>query len=399
MFCNGIARWTGVTWETLKEFKKVNLDFSDMEVYHNKLYMLGNFDDYDSGTNSFTYVSGFFQYDGITLKHFNVGDRLVSRGSSLEVFNDTLFISGKFDSLSYVPAKRLVKFVDGTFSTYAPVTTKWWYNSSAEGQQQPNSCYKYYEVTRDTFVMNTPPTSGYNCRKIKAEQYLPNKTHTALQPLYVFGDTNRIMYYNNYQKRFVTGYKFNVKDGDTLTYYTPQPQSTGDTTFRVVVDSVTTLTVQTEKLKRVYTTPLDGWSFGNDGYAQLIGGLASMLPQPISYFTNEGPLLCYQDTSIYFKYFTGGISCDVLTAIVEEQKQKEIFSISPNPVKESITVTSKENIQGIELFSILGTQLIEQSYSSSQKEIVFHTKDLPSGIYFLRVKLKNGWQVGKLVKE
>jgi len=186
--------------------------------------------------------------------------------------------------------------------------------------------------------MNTPHTSGYNCRKIKAVQYLPDKTHSALQPLYVFGDTNRIMYYNSYQKRFVIGYKFNVTVGDTLTYYTPQPQSAGDTTFRVIVYSVTTLTVQTEKLKRVYTTPLDGWSFGNDGYAQLIGGLASMLPQPINYYSNEGPLLCYQDTSLYFKYFTGGVACDY--AVSSKEQTENNFTIYPNPVTSELQIAN-----------------------------------------------------------
>ncbi len=393
---NSFARWTGNKWENIPEFDSIIIiNFNALEVYHNKLYLLGRF-----RTKSFSYATGLFQYDENFLTHFILSDKLASISlTSLEVFNDTLFISGSFDSVGYIPAKKIVKFVDGTFSSYAPVATRWWHNSSAEGQQQPNSCYKYYEVARDTFVMNTPPTSGYNCRKIIAEQYLPDKTHTALQPLYVFGDTNRIMYYNNYQKRFVEGYKFNVKVGDTLTYYTPQPQSASDTTFRVIVDSITTLILQTENLKRIYTTPLDGWSFGNDGYAQLIGGLASMLPQPVSYFNNEGPLLCYQDTSLYYKYFTGGVTCDFPVSAVMKKKESKI-TISPNPAMDKLQITNDKLQIGDEITvtDLLG-QTVIRTTQNAVRTTQIDVSGLPSGMYLLKARTKDGWVINKFIKQ
>lgn len=354
------------------------------EVYHNKIWMSGILHDNFGGLQCFGSYDANSQFKLIN----NTIPFTSSSIQSMAVFNDTLFIGGGFNSVGFIPAHHIVKFVDNSFSSFAPVGTKWWYNSSDSGASFSNSAYSYYEVTRDTFIMHTANYNGYNCRKIIGEHHHHDSTVTVLQPLYVYGDTNRIMYYNNYQGRFIPLYLFNVITGDTLTYYTPQPQSVSDTTFRVVVDSITQLNIQGNNYKRVWTEPLDNWSFGNDGYVQLVGGMGTILPQSINYFTNEGPLRCYQDTSVFYQYLVN-INCeqlDTVTGINNLSLLNSQLFIFPNPVTSIATIENQTTQSGKSTLTVencLGQIILSTEITNNKKQNI-DMSNCASGMYFIK---------------
>ncbi len=371
-------------------------------VYHNKVFIVGNISDYNTSN-----IAGLAIFDGDSLE-INEEIQCTFAFGMLRsaVFNDTAFFGGSFNLVAgYVPAKNVVKFVDNSFSSFAPVSTNWWYNSSDNNAGVANNAYTYYHVASDTFVMHTANYYGYNCRKITGEQHEHDSTVTQLQPLYVVGDTNRVMYYNSNRGRFVPLYYFNVSTGDTLTYYTPQPQTAADTTFRVVVDSITQLNIQGTNCKRVWSTPLDSWSFGNDGYVQLIGGIGSMLPQLINYYNTEGPLRCYEDTSVFFHYIVN-INCEQLDTAtgISEQLTVNSYQLTVSILNENniaITVLiSRSTPAELLIYNMQGQLVSNKSISLRAGENHF-TAPTPyaQGMYLLQVRIKSEVRNVKFMRE
>lgn len=78
---------------------------------------------------------------------------------------------------------------------------------------------------------------------------------------------------------------------------------------------------------------------------------------------------------------------------------ESIISIYPNPVKDSVNVTIKDNaiIKSIELFDIQGRLLQTQIINEIQTELNISSK--PNGIYFIKINTDRGTKVEKLVKE
>ncbi len=380
-----IALFNGSFWQQISGIKSVG---GGGPVYHGKLYFFGqimNFNNNWYGFATYSSDSLSYNYNYPPFQYF----------AAYGLFNDTIFIGGSFKNIGYIPAKNLAKFVDNSFSSFATVGTKWWYNSSDNNAGIANSAYTYYEVTRDTFIMHTANYYGYNCRKITGEQHEHDSTVTPLQPLYVFGDTSRVMYYNNYRGRFVPLYNFNVSIGDTLTYYTPQPQTVADTTFRVVVDSITQLNVQGTSCKRVWSTPLDGWCFGNDGYVQLVGGMGSMLPQPINYYNTEGPLRCYEDTSVFYHYLVT-VNCEQLdtTTGISEQLSVNSYQVSVSSLNEnSIAVNiliSRSTTAELLIYNMQGQLVSSKNISLRAGENHFTEQTAyAQGMYLLQVRTKS----------
>ena len=76
----------------------------------------------------------------------------------------------------------------------------------------------------------------------------------------------------------------------------------------------------------------------------------------------------------------------------EEKKLK--IKIFPNPVHDILTIQSEDSIESLILYSIRGKKLMEIRFRN--KIDVSHLSD---GIYFLRIKVNNGFANLKFVKK
>lgn len=81
-----------------------------------------------------------------------------------------------------------------------------------------------------------------------------------------------------------------------------------------------------------------------------------------------------------------------------EENQIKTFTIYPNPVKNSLTINSKEVIDGISIVNQLGQNVLE-----IEKEHILNNQisleSLSKGLYFMNVKYGNSIQSIKIIKE
>jgi hypothetical protein len=86
---------------------------------------------------------------------------------------------------------------------------------------------------------------------------------------------------------------------------------------------------------------------------------------------------------------------------------KEIFKteanilLFPNPVTDELIVRSSEfgDINEIIIYNPLGEKVFQSHVSNLTSQISVDVSQLPSGIYFIRVKTDKGIGVGKFVKD
>ncbi len=105
--------------------------------------------------------------------------------------------------------------------------------------------------------------------------------------------------------------------------------------------------------------------------------------------------------NIYFDYNAPVETNEALTVISTLSNPDFVpdatVTISPNPTKDKITVTSKNKIQSIQLFDAQGSVL--QVIMEQNKTRILDLSNHASGIYFVKVNTVNGSSVEKIMKE
>jgi len=91
------------------------------------------------------------------------------------------------------------------------------------------------------------------------------------------------------------------------------------------------------------------------------------------------------------------VQITLLPDAIKGEKNK-ICTVYPNPVQYQFTVSSQEEITGIEIFSIMGTQIYQYS-NLEQTSISINTSDWNPGIYVVRIKSLNMNEIYQIVKE
>ena len=76
-----------------------------------------------------------------------------------------------------------------------------------------------------------------------------------------------------------------------------------------------------------------------------------------------------------------------------------LSDIYPNPVRESLTITTKESLSGalVTIYDIFGNELLNKDINNSKT--IINVDKLTSGIYFLRLTNDKKIEVRKLIKE
>ncbi|HLG35446.1 MAG TPA: T9SS type A sorting domain-containing protein [Bacteroidia bacterium] len=86
--------------------------------------------------------------------------------------------------------------------------------------------------------------------------------------------------------------------------------------------------------------------------------------------------------------------------IGELSSEENSISLSPNPATNEITVQSlKFKVQSVEIYNTLGENVYSNAETSETSTETINVRKLSSGIYFVRVKTKEGEKAVKFVKE
>lgn len=101
------------------------------------------------------------------------------------------------------------------------------------------------------------------------------------------------------------------------------------------------------------------------------------------------------DESFGFRRFACVVSEFMPAVLDTENFDQSIFSVYPNPIKNTVTISSNFEISQVLFFNAIGQLVLR----SNQKSIA--TEGLSSGIYFVNVYAEDGKMVGtkKVIKE
>ncbi len=80
------------------------------------------------------------------------------------------------------------------------------------------------------------------------------------------------------------------------------------------------------------------------------------------------------------------VICNNITAISSQEIKEEKVVMYPNPSSGNISITSKDKIKKIELYSLNGKKVLEKTFAFNQMNI----SHLPEGVYFNKVYFENG---------
>lgn len=105
----------------------------------------------------------------------------------------------------------------------------------------------------------------------------------------------------------------------------------------------------------------------------------------------------YNAANIYFDYNppieTNTASTEIIEKIImsNEDLKAEKLSVYPNPTKEILYISIKNEIQKVEIYDLMGNKLLEQS---STKKI--NVSRLTNGIYSIVIKVNNSVHTSNL---
>jgi hypothetical protein len=131
-------------------------------------------------------------------------------------------------------------------------------------------------------------------------------------------------------------------------------------------------------------------------YASAADALAAVNPLPNSTVVTN-------NTTYYATQTIGGCaSTSSLPVLVEtflglNGFDTNTFMYYPNPVENVLTISYSQNIKNIELFNIIGKQVLVKNINNKKSEI--DLSKLPEGVYFVRVYSDDGSAVIKIIKD
>lgn len=287
---------------------------------------------------------------------------------------------------------------------WAPIGAKW-YISKIEGTMPPDEGYILYEVSRDTIMQEK------NVKVITRTYFHSNgKDVTTLENEYTYEKDSVVYYWK--KGRFYTLYDFSARPGDKWTVYGSgifMDYCGYDSLGVVVVDSVTTLTINNQKLKAIYTSPEinSDWHF-EDVIIERVGNITHLLPKSegclLDTPDDEGSLRCYEDNNLGL-YKAG--YCQLVNCDCKELKnytsvnniKNSSFQVYPNPVKDYLIIKYSDNcllngFTNAEIYNVKG----EKMYSFINPEKLF-VGFLNSGFYFLKLSFSDQILYFKFIKE
>lgn len=281
---------------------------------------------------------------------------------------------------------------------FAPLGAQWYYDSSGGGTTPRFGAYVLYEVDKDTVL------AGTACRKVDVSFVsIRGNTSTQRAPLYVYESGDTVFYYHNQLQRFAALYIFNAQQGDTLTFDTPAdfpPADTAQKTWRVVVDSVTSVVLGGDTLKKFWTSPIFNMNETNyafhDPYLEKIGGTFLFTHQPLTVFPEwDGGIRCYNEGSNSLNFMS--VACDSLTLISSVTTNAlEKLRFFPNPAADYLQFEHAEQEPVHYQLSDLHGRLHLLGSAETGRHLI-GLQDLSNGMYVLRLSQGTAFRYERLV--
>lgn len=210
---------------------------------------------------------------------------------------------------------------------------------------------------------------------------------------FTYADGNTVFYYKNDQLYVL--YNFSMTTGDTWTVETGSSWFACDDTSSIRVTDFGSETIQNQTMRYMDLEANDSSSFGiNARVLSRIGTVGNdfLFPTPrncdpntIVDFTLYN-FLCYEDDSI--SYNPGGGYCEWYLGL--EEKQAITVGISPNPVRDWLSVTVAEAGSTYEILTITGQQIASGMFQLPGGTI--DVASLASGVYYLHITDQQGLQ-------
>jgi hypothetical protein len=110
-------------------------------------------------------------------------------------------------------------------------------------------------------------------------------------------------------------------------------------------------------------------------------------------------LLEYDTLAVNFFDSLGQHWCDCKNSDgISKQAREDYFSISPNPVTHSqFVVQTTRPVVSVEVVSIVGQTVYSRNYASRQEDALVLMNNLPTGVYFVKVKFTDNQVVTKKI--
>lgn len=208
---------------------------------------------------------------------------------------------------------------------------------------------------------------------------------------YTRADSGVVYYYRDSADYVL--YNFNAQPGESWVLRNEFNQTPCDTAS-VVVDSVSTMIVNGDTLRVLYTSPLNwnGITFQYPPVVEKLGGLANLLPYTmcVTDLPQGYNLRCYSDSSGWIYHNPNwNYACDDMMS-VEDPEQSEPFSIFHNQQTHTITLSGSQITDGslIQVFDCRGQLLLEET-SQTNGITEVNLTGVVGGIYFVTVTTKD----------
>lgn len=128
---------------------------------------------------------------------------------------------------------------------------------------------------------------------------------------------------------------------------------------------------------------------------------------PMSHFTSQGfvaadGLLSWKfdadsDLNTKHAYFDNIFFSAVSLSLEETNYRDTSLVVFPNPTANNWNINSNQDINSIQLFDVLGKQVL--TLQPNSKDVIINSESLKSGLYFAKINSNRGTKTIKLVKE
>ena len=278
--------------------------------------------------------------------------------------------------------------------SFAPTGAVWHYSYFGNGV----TGYLQILSEGDTLIY------GKASKKLKKIEYVYNYFYerydtTVLGYEYVYSENNKV--FNLIYDSFYALYDFNAEVDST--WEVAAHLGNCDSTGRLIIDSVSSLTIGATTLKEIYSSPVDGshWMFPAK-LVERMGCFEYMFPYATSYcgIVSEiaYQLRCYQDTVIGL--FETGVSelCDYIPGLNAPQNLNPVFTVSPTVITDKIHILFEQgfikDIPNVEIIDLTGKELFQFKLMSNADWYDF--KVLAPGIYLMSISSDN-YSYNKLI--
>ena len=265
----------------------------------------------------------------------------------------------------------IVQFCFGQ-NEWAPIGAKWYYTLKFASTNAED--FNIMESMKDT-VINT-----ITCKKILR---LNITCDDRPQIEFMYEDSNRVYFYDEYSNKFNLLYDFNKTPGETW-YIQVNDNSNNPDSLLVHVDSISTIIINGIPLKVLYTTigSTTNWVGYSGKITEKLGHDRNMFPfinSACDLNFNNG-LRCYED-SLLGNYQTGiAPICDYTNVGIAEIFSVADFNLHPNPVLDYLYFNNLKHDQLIvNIYNIFG-EIVKSCITNSDK---INLQYLTKGFYII----------------